>query len=211
MEKKEGRMHMEFYEKLQHLRKQKNLTQGELANALYVSRTAVSKWESGRGYPNIESLKDIAKLFSVSVDELLSGDELITLAEEDKKENKNRLCDTIFGLLDIGLVLLLFLPLFGEGTYGVVSETSLLSLTTVASYLRVLYFLTTFANILVGVAILALSNWQHFRWLRTKRMISTALNLSGMALFVLSRQPYAAMFLLGILVVKTFLIIRLNK
>ena len=51
---------MEFNEKLQQLRKQKGLTQEQLAEALFVSRTAVSKWESGRGYPNIESLKAIA-------------------------------------------------------------------------------------------------------------------------------------------------------
>ena len=38
---------MEFHEKLQELRKQKNLTQEQLAQALFVSRTAISKWESG--------------------------------------------------------------------------------------------------------------------------------------------------------------------
>ena len=54
---------MEFNEKLQTLRKQKNLTQEELAEALFVSRTAVSKWESGRGYPGIDSLKAMAKFF----------------------------------------------------------------------------------------------------------------------------------------------------
>ena len=54
---------MEFQEKLQQLRKQKGLTQQELADQLYVSRTAVSKWESGRGYPNIDSLKAIAAFF----------------------------------------------------------------------------------------------------------------------------------------------------
>ena len=48
---------MEFNEKLQLLRKQNNMTQEQLAEKLYVSRTAVSKWESGKGYPNIESLK----------------------------------------------------------------------------------------------------------------------------------------------------------
>ncbi len=51
---------MEFHEKLQELRKQRGMTQEELATALYVSRTAVSKWESGRGYPSIDSLKAIS-------------------------------------------------------------------------------------------------------------------------------------------------------
>ncbi|MBO5725703.1 MAG: helix-turn-helix transcriptional regulator, partial [Clostridia bacterium] len=60
---------MEFNEKLQELRKQKGLTQEELSIKLIVSSTAVSKWESGRGYPNIDSLKSIANLFSVTVDD----------------------------------------------------------------------------------------------------------------------------------------------
>ena len=79
---------MELNQKLQELRKQKGLTQEELAESLYVSRTAISKWESGRGYPNIESLKAIAKFFSVTVDELLSTDEVLTIAEEDNKQKK---------------------------------------------------------------------------------------------------------------------------
>ena len=81
---------MEFNEKLQELRKNKGLTQEELAEALYVSRTAISKWESGRGYPSIDSLKEIAKYFSVTIDELLSSNEALSIAEEDNKA-------TIFG------------------------------------------------------------------------------------------------------------------
>ena len=51
---------MEFNEKLQELRKNKNLTQEQLAEMLFVSRTAISKWESGSGYPSIDSLKEIS-------------------------------------------------------------------------------------------------------------------------------------------------------
>lgn len=83
---------MEFNEKLQELRKNKGLTQEELAEALYVSRTAISKWESGRGYPNIDSLKEISKFFSVTIDELLSGEKLLSIAEKENKANLQRMC-----------------------------------------------------------------------------------------------------------------------
>ena len=86
---------MEFNEKLQELRKQKGLTQEELAERLFVSRTAVSKWESGRGYPNIDSLKAIAGFFSVTVDQLLSSEELLTAAEDSQKQTVGRLRDLL--------------------------------------------------------------------------------------------------------------------
>ena len=77
---------MEFNEKLQELRKSKGLTQEELAEVLFVSRTAISKWESGRGYPSIDSLKEISRFFSVTIDDLICSDEMITVAENDKRE-----------------------------------------------------------------------------------------------------------------------------
>lgn len=78
---------MEFNEKLQELRKTRNLTQEELAEAIFVSRTAVSKWESGRGYPSIDSLKELSRFFSVSIDELIRPDEVVIAAERDKRSS----------------------------------------------------------------------------------------------------------------------------
>ena len=101
---------MEFNEKLQELRKQKGITQEELAKKLYVSRTAISKWESGRGYPNIDSIKAISKFFSITIDELLSTDEALMIAEEESKEKEKHFCDLAFGLLDFCFAMLLFLP-----------------------------------------------------------------------------------------------------
>src|SRR5699024_11435249 len=75
--------------------------QEQLAEQLYVSRTAISKWESGKGYPNIESLKCISKFFSVTIDELLSGEELITLAETENRSNLKKIYNYIYGILDI--------------------------------------------------------------------------------------------------------------
>ena len=57
-------------------RKQKGMTQNELADALFVSRQAVSKWELGKSIPSLEVFKEMTKLFDVSIDYMLDGSEL---------------------------------------------------------------------------------------------------------------------------------------
>ena len=105
---------MEFHEKLAELRKSKGLTQEELAEALFVSRTAVSKWESGRGYPGIDSLKQLSRFFSVTIDELICPREIVTAAEEDRKALISSYVSVICSALDILTAVLLFLPVFGN-------------------------------------------------------------------------------------------------
>ena len=92
-------MTMEFNEKLQELRKARSLTQEELAEAVFVSRTAVSKWESGRGYPSIDSFKELSRFFRVSIDELIGPDEIVIAAEEDKRSFARRNTALVCGLL----------------------------------------------------------------------------------------------------------------
>ena len=129
---------MEFHVKLQELRKQNGLTQEELAKKLFVSRTAVSKWESNRGYPGIESLKNISKLFSVSLDDLLSNEELLSIAEESGSKKTNGIIDLIFGLSDLSTVALLFLPLFALRQSNVVYDVSLIELNSISLFIKVI-------------------------------------------------------------------------
>ena len=199
---------MEFSEKLQELRKQKGLTQDQLAQKLFVSRTAISKWESGRGYPNIDSLKEIAKFFCVTVDQLLSSEEVLTIAQEDQKQKTSHLRDLVFGLLDISVVMFFFLPILGQNTGGSVQEVSLLALTEIADYLKTAYFASVIATILVGILTLALQNWQAPFWLRSKSAFSLGLTALGILLFILSRQPYAAAFLFIFFVIKGLLLMK---
>lgn len=199
---------MEFGEKLQELRKQKNLTQEELAQKLYVSRTAISKWESGRGYPGIDSLKEIANFFSVSVDQLLSNEEILTVASEDSKKRVGHLRDLVYGLLDICIVVYLFLPFFGQRVNGEIQEVSLINLTENEMYIIVPYYIIIFALLLTGIATLALQNSTWTLWLDIKTKLSLILSAMGTLLFIMSMQPYTAMFTFLFLVIKALMLIK---
>lgn len=76
---------MKFGEKLQKLRKEKGISQEELAHQLNVSRQAVSKWENESGYPEMEKLLMIGNIFQVSMDYLLK-EEPTALSNEDEQE-----------------------------------------------------------------------------------------------------------------------------
>ena len=199
---------MEFHEKLQELRKQKGLTQEELAEALYVSRTAISKWESGRGYPSIDSLKAISGFFSVTIDALLSGDEVLTIAEEDRRQKETHFRDLVFGLLDCSTAMLFVLPFFGQKAGNTVHAVSLLSLTAIEPYLKSAYLAAVIAMTALGVLILALQNYRYTRWVQHKHKLSLLLNTAGILLFMSSLQPYAAVFLFTFLAIKGLLLIK---
>ncbi len=190
---------MEFKEKLQELRKRRGMTQEELANALYVSRTAVSKWESGRGYPGIDSLKAIAAFFSVTVDVLLSGDELLSVAEESQKQTKRNFCDVVVGLLDLGHVTLLFLPLFAVRADQTVQAVSLLGGDALPLYFRILGLVLVSLIAVWGVLLLALQGSESPLWAGCKHKASPILGGLATALFVFALHPYAAVFVLLLL------------
>ncbi|MBQ8264833.1 MAG: helix-turn-helix transcriptional regulator [Oscillospiraceae bacterium] len=199
---------MEFNEKLQELRKQKGLTQAELAELLYVSRTAISKWESGRGFPNIESLKAISKFFSVSLDELLSGEEILTIAESDHKQKERTIRNLIFGLLDCGMALLLFLPFFGQKADGIIREVSLLVLSGVQPYIKTAYIIFVGVMIVLGIMTLALQNCRQRLWTKSKSAMSLTLSAVGVCLFIISQQVYAAVFVFAFLLIKSLMLIK---
>ena len=193
---------MEFNEKLQELRKQKGLTQEELAEILFVSRTAVSKWESGRGMPSIESLKAISKFFAVTLDDLLSSEELLVIAEDDHKQKEMHIRDLIYGLLDCSMALLLLLPFFGQKVNGVIQEVSLLALTEIQLYLKILYLVIVIGMTALGILTLALLNCNRVLWIRNKSTISFLLNTTGVVLFIIGQQPYASVFMFAFLIIK---------
>jgi transcriptional regulator with XRE-family HTH domain len=196
---------MEFHEKLQELRKARGLTQEELAEALYVSRAAVSKWESGRGYPGIDSLKAISKYFSITIDELLSGNELLSAAEDDSKQKQKHICELVFGLLDCTAALLFFLPFFAQRAGESVQSLPLPLLTEISLYLKIAFYIAVIGMTAFGILALSLQNFKKTFWEKYKSKLSLLINAAGILLFIISLQAYAASFLLVILIVKALI------
>lgn len=202
---------MEFNEKLVQLRKSRNMTQDELAEALYVSRAAVSKWESGRGLPSIDSLKDISNFFSVSIDELLSGEKLLSLAEKENCSNTRQICDIIFGVADLLSFVLFVLPLYPSTIEGFVYSVSLLSYTETSKINIAVYWVLFSSLVLSGVLKLIIVKTESLKiskLLSSASMLFSALTVLFLAL---AREAYALTVVFLLLIIKLTVFIKLIK
>lgn len=189
---------MDFNEKLKQLRHNKEWTQEELAEKLFISRTAISKWESGRGFPSIESLKAISQVFDVSIDELLSNSELISIAENDKKKQQQKFQHLLLGILDCMAGLLLFLPIFGQAQGKDIAFVSMWQLSSETAALKSVSLVFVILIVLYGVFEIIFAHKEQVTVIR----ISLILTLLGVLLFIMTRHPYPSTYLLMILAIK---------
>ena len=195
---------MEFGEKLQQLRKSRGMTQEELAAALYVSRTAVSKWESGRGYPSIDSLKQISAYFSVTIDDLLSGEKLISIARQESRTNGRYL----WGLADLFTLLLIVLPLYPRTGEGGVYAVNLAAYTETSPLNRAVYWAMFLSLTATGVWKLALTCLGAERFQKTAACCSLVLSILAVLFLALAGETYAVALVFLLLVAKGVLLLR---
>ena len=202
---------MEFHEKLQELRKSRGLTQEELAKDLYVSRTAISKWESGRGYPSIDSLKEISNYFSVTIDDLLSGEKILSIAEKENEANLRNICDLLFGILDVCSFILIVLPLYPNVVNGFVSSVNLFAYTQITSLKRFLYWSMFMLLIAVGIVKLLLTKFKIERWNERMTGISMVFSIAIVLFLAMTRETYAIIVTFLLLVIKGVLLLKYAK
>ena len=201
---------MEFNEKLQELRKSKGLTQEELAEKLFVSRTAISKWESGRGYPSLDSLKEIARFYSVTIDDLICSDEMISVAENEKREFADKYVSLICNVMDILPVILLFIPAFGNGS-GSSETVSLFGLSGITPWVKTVFVVIIGITILNGICGAIIANFNKPVWNRHRLVTGVILSTLSVTVFIVTRQPYAGIVCFAFLVIKGFLIAKVKQ
>ena len=177
---------MEFHEKLQELRKNRGLIQEELAEALYVSRTAISKWESVRGYPSIDSLKEISDYFSVTIDDLLSGEKLLS-------------------------IMLVVLPLYPNPVDGYIFSVNLLAYTETTSFNRLMYWMMFIALIAVGIVKILLAQFKIEKGHKIMTGSSMGLSILTVLFLAMTREAYAITVAFLLLIIKGILLLKYIK
>ncbi len=192
---------MELKDKIQKIRKDNGLTQEQFANAIFVTRTAVSKWETGRGVPGIESLKMIAKIYKLSLDELLNANEVIEVAENENKENLRRYSLIFDGILNICALLGLVLPLYKAESGGAFYSVPLYE---ISGWLTILYWIFPILTFLSGVLLLFIIKSEKDNFKKAVSLIGFILNVLFVLLLILSGQPYPAVLFFALLFIKCF-------
>ena len=195
---------MDFGEKLKALRTERGLTQEQLAARLYVSRTAVSKWETGGGSPNLDSLQAVARLFDVSVDDLLSTDDLIVLARDERRSTARSSGMLSVGLLDVLAVVFAFIPLYG------VDDGSFVRMANLADYGASVDFGASFAVMaaavvslmFVGAVEILLAAAGSRRAARIVALVGFAVQALAVVLVASTMQPYATTLMFALLLAK---------
>lgn len=156
---------MEFYEKLQMLRKENGMSQEDFAAKMGVSRQAVSKWENGQGYPETEKLLLISSLYSVSLDDLLKNDALPGSAGEDGEAGYYASRETVGA----------YLQYKHNGALRIALGVSLCVLSVIAPIIRQdwLGAVIMFSIVCVGVLILVSSLFRpkHFEQLEKQPLV----------------------------------------
>lgn len=200
-----GEVNMEFGEKIQKLRKQNKLSQEQLAEKLYVSRTAVSKWESGKGYPNIDSLKDIAKLFDKTIDELLSSEEIIVLAKKENVSNINGINNLIYGLLDIVSILFIFLPIYVKKSNNFIYSVPLIS-ADMSNIIKLFCIVILLLLSLIGIVEIIFNFIDNKKIQRIVNITSFVVGIFSVLCFLITRQIYLTVIIFIILIIKLILV-----
>ena len=190
---------MELSEKIQKLRKEHNLTQEQLAELLFVSRTAVSKWETGRGMPSMESLQMIARLFNITLDDLLRAEEVITIAENENKENISRFASLVDGIFNITAIVGLLLPLYKVELNNVFYSVPLYQY---KGWLAILYWVFPIAMAICGIIQIIINKSEREKTKRVVNFTGVILNACAVFILILGGQPYPAVMFFTLLLLK---------
>lgn len=183
-------------------RKAKGYTQKQLSELLGISDKTISKWECGRGYPSIDSLKEISTFFSVTIDELLSGEKLFSIAEKENKSNMHNLCSILIGTIDLFHFLLIVLPLYPKSMKEYIASVNLFGYIETSAFNRMVYWVLFFLLMLIGAAEIIVTQLKIEKVYKLVIAFSMLLGIAAVLFLALTGETYATALAFLLLVLK---------
>ena len=132
---------------------------------------------------------------------------MISVAENEKKEFADKYVSLIGSALDILLVILLFIPAFGNGP-GSAATVSLFALNGINPWVKNVFVVIVSVTILNGICGVILIHFDKPVWNRHRLVTGIGLSILAVTVFIVTRQPYAGIVCFSFLVIKGFLIAR---
>ena len=199
---------MELCKKIKKIRSDNKLTQEQFAEKMLVSRTAVSKWENGTCYPSIDSLKYMSKIFNVSLDKLLSSEEMLEIAYMENKNSIFKYNSLLFCLLDVVRIIFIFLPLYSYKTNDFVYSVLLFNSNDLGVLSKIIFMLIFIGFLVLGIIELIFNYNGNNSFLNK---ISMFLDIISIFVLLFTKQPYIIALMFVIFIIKIIMLANVNK
>ena len=199
---------MELCKKIKKIRSDNKLTQEQFAEKMLVSRTAVSKWENGTCYPSIDSLKYMSKIFNVSLDKLLSSEEMLEIAYMENKNSIFKYNSFLFCLLDVVRIIFIFLPLYSYKTNDFVYSVLLFNSNDLGVLSKIIFMLIFIGFLVLGIIELIFNYNGNNSFLNK---ISMFLDIISIFVLLFTKQPYIIALMFVIFIIKIIMLANVNK
>ena len=199
---------MELSKKIKKIRNENKLTQEQFAEKMLVSRTAISKWENGTCYPSIDSLKYMSQTFNISLDKLLSSEEILEIAKTENQSNISKYNSLLFCLLDIVRIIFVFLPLYSYKTNDFIYSVSLFNSNDLGMTLKIIFMIIFIMFLVLGIIEL-IFNYKDNNKLLNK--ISMFLDVISIFVLLFTKQPYLIALMFVIFIIKIIMLFNVNK
>lgn len=153
-------------------------------------------------------MKEISKYFSVTIDELLTGEKLISIAEKENKSNIQKLCDLLIGIVDLFSFILIVLPLYPNPINGYIYSVNLFAYTETASFNRLIYWIMFLALVIAGAVKIFITQFNINKGQKIVTGISIVLSILTILFLAMAKEAYAITFAFLLFVVKGILLFK---
>lgn len=151
------------------------------------------------------------KIFAVSIDDLLSGEQLITIAEKENRSNLNTICDLLLGFVDLFSLMLIFLPLYPKPVNGYIYAVNLFDYVDNDVLIITIYWALFIGLTIVGIVKILMVYFKLEKGKRVVNSLSVGFSVFAVLFLAMVREPYAIVVAFLLLLAKGGLLYKQTK